>query len=102
VKKLLLWVVVLGLLGAGAYVAVEVPISGSTLLDRLLGRGLPEQVPAAAAAPATSPPKAPPAGQVQVPPPDTDQLTDRDRRGLDHLLDKKLDKEAKDAHASSH
>jgi hypothetical protein len=76
--RALRWILVVVVIGAAAYLVVGVDFNGATLLDRILDRG------------ASQEPR-----EVEPPPAETDQtdrLTEKDRQGLDKLVESKLQK----------
>lgn len=65
------WILLIVVLGGAAYLVVGVDFGDATLLDRILGRASVQEPPATAAN-------------------QTDRLTEKDRQGLDKLLESKL------------
>jgi hypothetical protein len=76
VTRALRWILVVVVIGAAAYLVVGVDLNGATLLDRILGR-VPSGESSAADGPEASTDQ-------------TDRLTEKDRQGLDKLLESKL------------
>lgn len=80
--KFLKWLLFLVLVGGLTYVVVAVPVAGRTILDRIR----PREVAAPVNPTARNEPVVPKAPEKKT----ADQLTEKDRRELDRLIDSKL------------
>jgi hypothetical protein len=99
VKRLLIWTLLLLLLAGFSVFAVTVPVDGSTLWQRLTGDTPgPSPADSGAAQGKNAAPKGASMQGASVPTPGTpvatDKLTEEDRRGLDRLIDSKIEKPA--------
>ncbi len=70
--RVLRWILLVVILGGGAYLGLAVDFGGGTLLDRVLGRK-------------------PPQASQEAPAPEGDRLTEEDRQGLDRLIKTRLE-----------
>jgi hypothetical protein len=76
VIRALRWILLIVVLAGAAYLVVGVDFGGATLLDRILGRASVQEPTATATPPVAAN--------------ETDRLTQKDREGLDRLLESKL------------